>query len=97
MGSLGASWAHLGRALGASWSARRRLGAILGRVGAILECFGRIWEGFGGVLEAFWEHFWKIFCHLEQQVKIAKSQVLGGFPGLENLSKSIKIRSERLR
>ena len=61
MGSLGASWAHLGRALGASWSARRRLGAILGRVGAILECFGRIWEGFGGVLEAFWEHFGNIF------------------------------------
>ena len=67
MGSPGASWAYLGRALGASRSARRRLGAILGRVGAILECFGRIWEGFGGVLEAFWDHFWKIFCHLEKK------------------------------
>ena len=60
MGNLGASWAHLGRALGASWNARRRLGAILERLGAILERLGWIWEGFGGVLEAFWEHFWKI-------------------------------------
>ena len=73
MGSLGASWAHLARALGASWSARRRLGAILGRVGAILKCFGRIWEGFGGVLEAFWDHFWKLFCHLEQKMEIVKN------------------------
>ena len=73
MGSLGASWAHLVRAVGASWSARMRLGAILGRFGAILNRLGRIWEGFGRVLEAFWEHFWKIFCYLEQKVKIVKN------------------------
>ena len=73
MGSLGASWAHLVRAVGASWSATMRLGAILGRFGAILYRLGRIWEGFGGVLEAFWEHFWKIFCYLEQKVKIVKN------------------------
>ena len=45
----------------------------MGRLGAILERLGRIWEGFGGVLEAFWEHFWKIFYHLEQKMKIAKN------------------------
>ena len=73
MGSLGASWANLGRAMDASWSARKSLGAILGRLGAILERLGRIWEGFGGVLEAFWEHFWKIFCHLVQNVQVAKT------------------------
>ena len=57
LGSPEVSWAHLGRPLGASWNARRCLGAILGRLGAILERLGRIWERFGGVLEAFWEHF----------------------------------------
>ena len=73
MGSLGAFWAHLVRAVGASWNARMRLGAILGRFGAILDRLGRIWEGFGRVLEAFWEHFWKIFCYLKQKVKIVKN------------------------
>ena len=50
-----------------------RLGAILGRFRAILDRLGRIWEGFGRVLEAVWEHFWKIFCYLEQKVKIVKN------------------------
>ena len=65
MGSLGASWAHLGHALGAPWSAqrlsRRRLGAILGRLGDILGRLGRLLDRFGGVLEVFWEHFGSIF------------------------------------
>ena len=26
----------------------------------------------GGFLGAFWEHVWKIFCHLEHNAKIAK-------------------------
>ena len=53
-----------------------RLGAILGRFGAILDRLGRIWEGFGRVLEAFWEHFWKISCYLEQKVKIVNHRKL---------------------
>ena len=70
------SWAVLaclGRAsracLGASWSARGYLGAILGGVGAILECFGRIWERFGRVLEASWERFWKFSVILKKMRK----------------------------
>ena len=35
--------------------------------------FKWIWEGFGGVLEASWDHFWKLFCHLEQKMEIVKN------------------------
>ena len=72
MGSLGASWAHLVRAVGASWSATVRLGAILGRFGAILDRLGRIWEGFGGVLMAFWEPFRKILRYFAQTSENSK-------------------------
>ena len=72
MGSLGASWAHLVRAVGASWSARMRLGAILGRFDAILDRLGMIWEGFGRVLEAFWEPLRKILHYIEEKMKIVK-------------------------
>ena len=44
MGILGASWAHLGLALGAFWSVRRRLGGVLGPSLGIL---GGSWKGFG--------------------------------------------------
>ena len=84
--------------MGASWSARRRLGAILGRVGAILERFGRIWEGFGGVLEAFWDDFWKLFCHLEQKMEIVKNlekpmENLGFFDVFHNFGFCINLQT----
>ena len=70
---LGASGARLGCAVECQRLSRRRLGAILGRLGAILGRLGRLLDRFGGVLEVFWEHFWKIFCYLEPNVKIAKN------------------------
>ena len=55
------------------------------------EIFKGVWGSLGGFLEAFW----KIFFHLEQNVKIAKNlgkprvfalifEVPGGFWGSEN-------------
>ena len=70
---LGASGARLGCAVECQRLSRRRLGAILGRLGVILGRLGRLLDRFGGVLEVFWEHFWKIFCYLGQNVKIAKN------------------------
>ena len=35
--------------------------------------FGGIWGSLGSFLGPFWKHFWKIICHLEQNVKIAKN------------------------
>ena len=80
MGSLDASWARLERALGAFWSAGGRLGRSRGHVEASWGHFGVSWEDLGGVwgslggfLGSLWIHFWKIFGHLEQNVKIAKN------------------------
>ena len=36
--------------------------------------FGEVWRSLGSFLAPFWKHFWKIICHLEQNVKIAKNQ-----------------------
>ena len=44
LGNLGASWARLERALGASWNVRRRLGGVLGLSWDVLE---GSWNGFG--------------------------------------------------
>ena len=63
---LGHSWAHLGasgRVLEPSW----------GHLGAYRERLRRVMGSLGGVLGTFWEDFQRIFCHLEQHVKIAKN------------------------
>ena len=40
--------------------------ASWGNFEASWENFGRVWDSLGSFLGAFWEHFWNIFCHLEQ-------------------------------
>ena len=80
LGSPEVSWAvlaRLGRVWGVFWV---RLGvpedvleASWGHFGTSYEDFGRVWGSLGGFLGACWEHFWKIFCHLEQNVQIAKN------------------------
>ena len=79
-GSLGVSWAllaRLGRVWGLLWV---RPGVPEGVLEASWSHFGTSWEDLGGVLGSlgsflgpFWEHFWRIFCHLEQYAKIAKN------------------------
>ena len=80
LGSLGASWARFGRALGASWRVRGRLGGVLEaswrRLAAILGRLGGLSGGFWGLLEAFWEAFssiLEIFCNFKQYAKITKN------------------------
>ena len=61
-----------------------RLGCILERLRCVLEgvlrlswgILGRSWRvlaWLGVFLGAFWVYFWKIFCHLEHYVEIAKN------------------------
>ena len=64
LGSLGASWARLGRALGASWSARGRLGGVLGQ--------------FWGVLGPFWDALGDFWIGLEESWKLSGS-IFGAF------------------
>ena len=76
--------ARLGRVCGVSWvrpgmledvseASWTNFGASWSHLKGSWEDFGRVWGSFGGFLEAFWEHFLKIFCHLEQNVKMAKN------------------------
>ena len=80
LGSLGVSWAVLARLgcvrdvlwvrLGASEGI---LEASWGHLGASWEDLGGVWVSLGSFLVPFWEYFWKIICHLKQNVKIAKN------------------------
>ena len=59
-------WSHLGVSWGhfeTSW----------GHFGSSWEDLGGVSGGHGGFLTPVWDHFLKIFCHLEQNVKIAKN------------------------
>ena len=98
MGSLGASWVRLGRALGASWSVRGRLGGVLGSSWGVL---GGSWKGFGeswglseGILEAFLNDILLSCVICENSKKPRKTygfslifEVPGGFWGLANVQK----------
>ena len=77
LGCLGLSWCISG-------VSGARLGYVLKRQGCVLEGswshLGASWQGLGGILGslggflgAFWEHFRRIFCHLDEYVKIAKN------------------------
>ena len=70
---MGAFGACLECVLECQRASQRRLGAILGRLGAILDRLGKFLKGFWGSLGGFLEAFWKIFFHLEQNVKITKN------------------------
>ena len=73
LGSLGASWARFGRALGASWRVRGRLGGVLGPSWGVL---GGFWEGSGGSWKLSGRLFrvsWKIFCNSKKYAKITKN------------------------
>ena len=69
----------------------------MGRLEAIWGIFGKGLGNLGGFQGTFSEYFWKMFCHLEQNVKIAKNlrkpMVFNGFlssgkvPGLRKSSK----------
>ena len=87
LGSPEVSWAVLAR-LGRIWgtpSVRRGVPEVVseaswGNFGVSWGYFRTSWEtskwvwgSLGGFLGAFWEHFWKIFCYLEPNVKIAKN------------------------
>ena len=61
-----------------------RFGCVLERLGRVLEVsWGHLeafWADHGGVLASLGglpgvslKHFWKILCHLEQKMKIAKN------------------------
>ena len=87
LGSLGVSWAllaRLGRVWGVPWVHPGVPDGVLeaswGHFEASWGHFGTSWEDLGGVLGSlggflgpFWEHFWRIFCHLDQYAKIAKN------------------------
>ena len=67
-----------GRAWNTSWVRLRasgvRLGGVLGPSWGVLGVgLGGFLASLGSFLGDFWEHFLKIFCHLEQYAKIAKN------------------------
>ena len=71
------SWAvlaRLGRVSGVLWvrlgASEGVLEASWGHLGASWEDLGAVLGSLGGFLGPFWEHFRKIFCHLEQYAKI---------------------------
>ena len=63
---LGASWAHLGAALGRSWVIFVDLGRFLVDFGSTLFDFGSIldgfWIDFGSVFGCFLGSFWWSIC-----------------------------------
>ena len=74
------SWARLGRALGAFWSARAVLGGVLGAFWGVSGPFFDVLGGFPrGLRESYnysgsiWEYFLNIFCYLDRNVKIVKN------------------------
>ena len=100
-------WARLGRALGASWSVRGRLGGVLGPP---LSVLGGSWKGLGeswrlseGILEAFLNDI-LLSCAICQNSKKPRKtngfslifEVPGGLWGLANVKKSIKRCQESL-
>ena len=66
-----------GRAGNAFWvclsASGVRLGGVLGEFGVSRVGLGGFLASLGSFLGDFWEHFSKIFCHLEQYAKIAKN------------------------
>ena len=78
-----------------------------GHLGVSGVALGGFLAGLGSFLGDFWEHFLKIFCHLEQYAKIAKNienlrffidfRGFGRVPGFEKSKSSMKIGSKRPR
>ena len=69
----GVPWVHLGvpeGVLEASWA---NFEGSWNYFGASWVDFRRGWRSLGSFLGPFWEYFWKIICHLKENVKIAKN------------------------
>ena len=69
----GVPWVHPGVPEGDSEASWSNFGASWSYFRTSQEDFGRVWGSLGSFLGPFWKHFWKIICHLEQNVEIAKS------------------------